>query len=55
MKGSRALGVLLVVALTLGVRAFPALKLGNEGPDFENYRQMGAALKVERKRKERKG
>ena len=43
MRGGRAGAALLVAALTVAVRIWPVLSLGNHGPDFENYRQMGAA------------
>jgi hypothetical protein len=32
-----------VALVTAGIRIYPTLALGNHGPDFENYRQMGEA------------
>lgn len=43
MKRSPLVAALLVAVLTAAVRIYPALELGNYGPDFENYRQMGEA------------
>ena len=43
MTRSRLQAALIVAALTVAVRIWPVVALGNHGPDFENYRQMGEA------------
>ena len=43
MKGRPIVTALLLAVLTAAVRIYPALELGNHGPDFETYRQMGEA------------
>ncbi len=43
MIPSRIGAAVAVALLTVAVRLYPVLELGNHGPDFENYRQMGAA------------